>query len=142
MKKVVLGVISLAAVTFAAGFSQMCNVGGMDLHLSSEKNLTLGSNKFHINMMEGSKGMHDIKDMRIKFFMPEMPGMPYMESKDVCQKNKDKYECDVNFTMNGTWQYMMYVTDKEGKKHKYRNSVNVGGSNMMDMGNEGHMMNH
>jgi hypothetical protein len=139
MKKILLGVALLASVSFAGnGFMQMVDVGDMKLHLSSQKQLTNGQNKLSISAM--GTDINDIKDARIKFFMPEMPGMPYMESKDVCEKTADAFECNVNFSMNGTWQYIMYITDKDGVKNKHRGSVNIGGS--MGMHSDMNHMHH
>lgn len=62
---------------------------------------------------------------KIKFFMPKMPGMPYMEFEDKAKLVGDKYKLDVNFSMGGTWQYQLKVKTSDGKIHKIRGSVNL-----------------
>jgi phenolic acid decarboxylase len=63
--------------------------------------------------------------------MPEMPGMPYMESKEICKKIDNLFECNVNFAMNGTWQYQLFIKDDNNKDYVYKGSVNLGQSSSM-----------
>lgn len=133
MKKIIFSLISMVAILSASdNFMQMGMVDNLHVMVSSKKVLSEGDNKIKVEVLEGSYSgkVAQTKDVRIKFFMPEMPGMPYMESKDICKNRGDFHECTINFSMSGTWQYLLFVTDKAGKKHTYKNSVNLGGSNV------------
>ena len=133
MKKVFLGSVLLSTLAFAGGFMDMGMSKDMHVMLSSDKVLTEGQNRVVVELNRGSKDGATVnaKDVRIKFFMPEMPGMPYMESKDICKKSGDKFECSVNFSMGGTWQYHLFIEDEKNKKYKYKSSVNLGQSSSM-----------
>lgn len=97
---------------------------GYDFTMMSEKPLVRGSNKITVILEKDGKFVEDAK-VRVKFFMPEMPGMPYMESKSKGMKMGDKYHMDINLGMSGTWQYHLEVKTSDGKVHKTRGSVNL-----------------
>lgn len=128
MKKVLLSAVLLSSLSFAGGFMDMGMSGDMHVMLSSDKVLSEGQNKIKIELNKGDHGgkVVNAKDVRVKFFMPEMPGMPYMESKDICKKSGESFECNVNFGMNGTWQYQVFIKDEQNKDYKYKGSVNLG----------------
>lgn len=133
MKKFVTATVLLSGLAFAQGFMDMGMSGDMHVMLSSDKVLSEGQNKIKVEL---NRGMHggaavDAKDVRVKFFMPEMPGMPYMESKDICKKEQGAFECNVNFGMNGTWQYQLFIKDENGKDYKYKGSINLGQASSM-----------
>ncbi|MCK9473804.1 FixH family protein [Sulfurimonas sp.] len=128
MKKFIASTLLCASLSFAGGFMDMGMSGDLHVMLSSEKVLSQGQNKIKVEL---NKGSHDgasivAKDVRVKFFMPEMPGMPFMESKNICKKVQNYFECDVNFAMDGTWQYQVFIKDEQGKDYKYKGSVNLG----------------
>ncbi|MDD2651441.1 MAG: FixH family protein [Sulfurimonas sp.] len=133
MKKVLLSAVVLSSLSFAAGFMDMGMSGDMHIMLSSDKVLSEGQNKIKIELNKGGHGGADVKakDVRVKFFMPEMPGMPYMESKDICKKTDTYFECNVNFGMSGTWQYQVFIKDENNKDYKYKGSVNLGQASSM-----------
>lgn len=133
MKKIFSSIAVLATLSFAGGFMDMGMSGDLHVMLSSEKVLSEGQNKIKVEL---NRGMHggvavDARDVRVKFFMPEMPGMPYMETKDICKKTENNFECNVNFGMNGTWQYQLFIKDENGKDYKYKGSVNLGQASSM-----------
>lgn len=130
MKKVLLSAVFLSSLSFAGGFMDMGMSGDMHVMLSSDKVLSEGQNKIKIELNRGEHGgkVVDAKDVRVKFFMPEMPGMPYMESKDICKKTGKYFECNANFAMGGTWQYQVFIKDENGKDYKHKGSVNLGQS--------------
>lgn len=129
MKKFILAAM-LSSLAFGQGFMQEGMSGNMHMMLSSERVLSEGENKINIGLKRADKTVN-AKDVRIKFFMPEMPGMPYMESKDICKKAQDGFECKVNFSMGGTWQYQLFIKDEAGKEHKHKGSVNLGQASSM-----------
>jgi hypothetical protein len=128
MKKIFFSMAALATLSFAQGFMDMGQSGDLHVMLSSDRVLSEGQNKIKIELNRGGHGgkVVDAKDVRVKFFMPEMPGMPYMESKDICKKTENDFECNVNFPMGGTWQYQLFIKDEQGKDYKHKGSVNLG----------------
>lgn len=130
MIKILLGSVLVSSFALAAGFMDMKDIDGLHAMLSSQRVLSAGENKIKVELNRGGHGgaVVDAKDVRIKFFMPEMPGMPYMESKGICKKTDDSFECNVNFSMSGTWQYQLFVKDENNKNYKYKGSVNLGQS--------------
>ncbi len=97
---------------------------GYHVSLSSKKPLVPGNNHMSIQLMKEGKIVTNAK-VKIKFFMPEMPGMPYMEYKAKGKQNGNKYNCDVNIGMSGTWQYQLKFKTSDGVIHKTRGSVNL-----------------
>lgn len=133
MKKILISTVLLSSLSFAGGFMDMGTSGDLHVMLSSDKVLSEGQNKIKIELNKGDHGgkIVNAKDIRVKFFMPEMPGMPYMESKDICKKIDKYFECNVNFGMNGTWQYQVFIKDENNKDYKYKGSVNLGQASSM-----------
>lgn len=97
---------------------------GYDITIMSEKPMVSGSNKIAVMLEKAGKFVEGAK-VKVKFFMPEMPGMPHMESKAKGIKVGDKYYMDVNLGMRGTWQYQLLFKTSDGKVHKTRGSVNL-----------------
>ena len=97
---------------------------GYDVLLTSQKPLVVGNNAITVTLSKANKPVDDVK-VKIKFFMPEMPGMPYMEYKTKLKKEKAQYKGMVNFSMGGTWQYQLKFKDNAGKVHTIRGSVNL-----------------
>lgn len=130
MKKILISVALLSTLCFAGNFMEMGKVGDLHVMLSSDKVLSMGENRIKVELNKGEHGGEVViaKDVRIKFFMPEMPGMPYMELKDICKKTGDNFECSVNFAMNGTWQYQLFIKDDKNKDYKYKGSATLGQS--------------
>ena len=63
--------------------------------------------------------------MKIKIFMPEMPGMPYMEYKAKAKLINGEYKMMINFSMSGTWQYHLKFKTSDKKVHTVRGSFNI-----------------
>ncbi len=97
---------------------------GYTLILSSDKPLTTGDNKIAVTVTRDGKPVTDIK-MKIKLFMPEMPGMPYMEYKTKLRPENGRYTGMINLSMSGTWQYHLKFKDAEGTIHTLRGSLNL-----------------
>ncbi len=93
--------------------------------ISSDKTLIVGNNTLVFDVKKDSKPSTGDK-ITLKAFMPAMPGMPYMESKEAARElGNGKYEGVINFSMGGTWQIHIYVTPSHGKKYRVKTSVNL-----------------
>ncbi|MBU0631553.1 FixH family protein [bacterium] len=116
--------LALGAVLLqAAAFEKVAKGGGTEVTISSDKPLTTGNNKL-LFLIKDAK----YKDaaVSLKVFMPEMPGMPQMETETDAKALMDgKYESEINFSMSGTWQVWIYIAPKEGKKVRVRTSLNI-----------------
>ncbi|MCH9814604.1 MAG: FixH family protein [Epsilonproteobacteria bacterium] len=110
--------------TFSKLLSDTHTTDGYTINLTSEKPLTVGNNDIKIALDASGKTITDAK-VKIKFFMPEMPGMPYMEYKEKLKLDTDAYKGVVNFSMGGTWQYHLKFKTADEKVHKVRGSVNL-----------------
>ena len=97
---------------------------GYDVKLSSEKSLVVGNNELFIEVSKDGEVTENTK-VKIKFYMPEMPGMPYMEYEDKAKFVDGKFKTNINFSMGGTWQYQLKFKTQDGKVHKVRGSVNL-----------------
>ena len=97
---------------------------GFMITLSSEKPLVVGDNTIFVTLQKSEKKVSDAK-VKIKFFMPEMPGMPYMEYKEKLKRKGDHFTGSVNLGMGGTWQYQLKFKDAQEVVHKVRGSVNL-----------------
>lgn len=118
------------AMLLAVGFlnaepvSQTGEKNGYEIKLTSEKSLVVGDNTMFVKLSKDGDTVTNAK-VKAKFFMPEMPGMPYMEYKDKAKLVGDKYKMMINFSMGGTWQYQLKFKTKDGKIHTVRGSVNL-----------------
>ncbi len=97
---------------------------GFVIVLESKKPLVVGNNEIFVTLLKDAKKITDAK-VKIKFFMPEMPGMPYMEYKEKLKLSGDSYKGNVNFSMGGTWQYQLKFKDSSQKVRTLRGSVNL-----------------
>lgn len=93
---------------------------GSDYVLNYEK-LSVGLNTIKLT---GTK-VNKETEAKVKVFMPEMPGMPYMEYEEKAQFVNGEYKVLINFSMGGTWQYQLKFKTDDGKVHKVRGSVNL-----------------
>lgn len=126
MKRIIIFLTMLSTLTFAMGYMNKGAVKGIDVVVSSHKTLSEGNNDVSVKLMKDGKAITNAM-VKVKFFMPEMPGMPYMETKSVASLVGDQYKSSVNFSMGGTWQYhILFKID--GKKHRFKGSVNLGQS--------------
>ncbi len=126
MKKIIGLVLLSASLMLASGFYEKGITKGVTVEVSSAKTLVEGANDITIKLNKDGQAITNAK-VRAKFFMPEMPGMPYMEFIDDGKLNGDKYDTMINFSMGGTWQYHIMFKIK-GKKYRHRGSVNLGQS--------------
>ena len=106
-----------------AAFEQIATSKATLVKISSEKPLSVGN-----NMMQFEVGHPNFKDsqMSVKVFMPAMPGMPYMESESEAKAlGNGMFETNINFSMGGTWQMHIFLTQKDGKKVRVKSSENI-----------------
>lgn len=126
--KLLLKVISILALTIGLLNAEPIELNGSkngyDVKLTSEKTLVVGNNNLFAVVSKNGDILTNVK-VKIKFFMPEMPGMPYMEYKDKAKLVEGKYQMHVNFSMGGTWQFHLMFKTADGKVHKIRSSVNL-----------------
>lgn len=126
MKKL-FGLLFLSVALFAnGGFYDKGSTKDVDVEITSHKTLVEGNNDIVINLSKDGKAITNAK-VKAKFFMPEMPGMPYMEYIGMGKLDGESYKTMINFSMGGTWQYHVMFKIK-GKKYRYRGSVNLGQS--------------
>ncbi len=104
--------------------SDMHKDDGYVVKVISSKSLIVGSNEIKVVLQKDGKIINDAK-VKVKFFMPEMPGMPYMEYKEKLKLDGNSYKGNVNLSMSGTWQYHLKFKTADGEKHKVRGSVNL-----------------
>jgi hypothetical protein len=124
MRKFLASILVFATFAFAGGFYDKGTTKGYEVEIKSDKTLVEGDNDIEIKITKDGKAVTDAK-VRAKFFMPEMPGMPYMDFIGDGKLSGDKYKTMINFSMGGTWQY--HIQFKHGgKKYRYRGSVNLG----------------
>lgn len=102
---------------------KMHRVSGYDVGVSAEKPLFVGNNIIKVALFKEGKKV-DAK-VKVKFFMPEMPGMPYMESKDKGETKDGSFDAKINFSMGGTWQYQLKFKTADDVVHKVNGSVNL-----------------
>ena len=97
---------------------------GYDIKLSSQKSLIVGTNELTIEISKDGVLLTDPK-VKLKIFMPEMPGMPYMEYEDNAILEKGVYKVNINFAMAGTWQYHLKFKTKDNAVHTVKGSINL-----------------
>lgn len=114
----------LSASFMFAQVDQEGEKNGYIVALTSEKSLVVGDNIFYVSLSKDGQAVRNAK-VKAKFFMPEMPGMPYMDYKDKAKLVNGKYKMMINFSMGGTWQYHLKFKTKDGKVHTVRGSVNL-----------------
>lgn len=123
-----LKLISILALTFGILNAQPIDLkgskNGYEAKLQSEKSLVVGDNIFFVTLTKDGETVNNAK-VKAKFFMPEMPGMPYMEYVGKAKLLDGKYKMLINFSMNGTWQFHLMFKTADGKVHKIRSSVNL-----------------
>jgi len=102
---------------------QTKEVDGYKLIITSKKALSTGNNEMSVAIYKDEKEV-DAK-VKLKFFMPEMPGMPYMEYKAKGKTDKGVFNTNINFSMGGTWQYQLKFKTADDEIHKVKGSVNL-----------------
>lgn len=100
------------------------NKDGFKIELKTEKSLFVGSNEMLVKITKDNKEVSDV-NVKMKVFMPEMPGMPSMEEESKGNLVNGVYKLNVNFSMNGTWQYQLKFKTKDEIVHTIKGSLNI-----------------
>ena len=106
----------------ANSLKEKFEVDGYVVELSSKRDLSTGSNEFFAKITKDGVAVKDAQ-VKAKFFMPEMPGMAYMEHEGVGALKDDSYSVVINFCMDGTWQYNLRFKTADEKVHSIKSSV-------------------
>ena len=122
--KIVLGLFLTFTFLNAELLEQNGEKDGFNVKLTSSKALVVGSNELLITLSKDSKVIETAK-VKAKFFMPEMPGMPYMESEDNATLVNGVDKMNINLPMSGTWQYQLKFKTDDGVFHTIKGSVNL-----------------
>ena len=122
--KIVLGFFLTFTFLNAELLEQNGQKEGYDVILKSSKALVVGSNELLVELAKDSKVIENAK-VKAKFFMPEMPGMPYMESESEATLVNGVYKLNINLPMGGTWQYQLKFKTEDGVVHTIKGSVNL-----------------
>ena len=122
--KIVLGIFLTFTFLNAELLEQNGEKDGFNVKLTSTKALVAGSNEFLVELSKDSKVVETAK-VKVKFFMPEMPGMPYMESEENAVLVNQEYKVNINLSMGGTWQYHLKFKTEDGVVHTIKGSVNL-----------------
>ena len=122
--KIVLGLFLTFTFLNAELLEQNGEKDGFNVKLTSSKALVVGSNELLITLSKDSKVIETAK-VKAKFFMPEMPGMPNMESEDNATLVNGVYKMNINLPMSGTWQYQLKFKTEDGVVHTIKGSVNL-----------------
>jgi len=126
MKKIILALIVMFSSTFlnADQIEQTGMKDGYEIKLYTKSTPITGNNDFFVTISKDGKVVENVK-VKIKVFMPEMPGMPYMEYKTKAKLVESEYQMMINFSMGGTWQYHLKFKTNDNEIHTVRGSVNI-----------------
>lgn len=120
--KLFIALFLSANILNADAINEKLEANGYELELISKRDLSAGSNEFFAKITKDGKVVEDAK-LKAKFFMPEMPGMPYMEHEGTGEFQNGAYRFIINFCMNGTWQYNIRFKTSDEKVHSAKSSV-------------------
>ena len=125
MKKMILTIVLLLSTLVSADVIEQNGLkNGYEVNLSTKMTPITGNNDFFVTLKQDGKPITDAK-VKIKVFMPEMPGMPYMEYKAKAKLIGSEYKMMINFSMGGTCQYQLKFKTSDNKIHTLRGSVNI-----------------
>ena len=126
MKKIILALIVMFSTVFLSAdmISQNGLKDGYEVKLYTKNTPISGNNDFYVTIKKDKMTVEDVK-VKIKVFMPAMPGMPYMEYKTKAKLVNGEYKMMINFSMSGTWQYQLKFKTSDDLIHTVRGSVNI-----------------
>jgi hypothetical protein len=126
MKKIIFVMMSLFVTSFlnADVVNQNGEKDGYSVSFYSKTTPISGNNEFFVKILKSGSKIENAK-VKIKVFMPEMPGMPYMDYKAKAKLINGEYKMMINFSMGGTWQYHLKFKTNDKKVHTIRGSVNI-----------------
>jgi len=124
LAKLLLTLLLGTTLLNAAAFDKDAKFRTTKIHFSSDKPIGTGSNTFILDIKQNSKAPTGAS-VKVKAFMPAMPGMPAMKSEATAQNlGNGKYKVTLNIAMGGTWQIHVFITPKTGKKSRVKTSIN------------------
>ncbi len=113
----------LASAAYADAFVKKGKAGSIQVTMSSDKPMTTGDNYYTITLQKDGKPVTGAV-VKAKVFMPEMPGMPYMESTNTAiEEGNGVYKTDLALSMTGTWQIRLFIDTPDGKKQQFKSSL-------------------
>lgn len=125
MKKLgVLILVSSLAFASLGAWEMKLKAKEVEVALKSDQKLVKGDNNFALVPTLKGKALKGAL-VKLKFSMPEMPGMPAMHEQARVQEKDGTYKASVNLPMSGTWQVKVEVKTKEGKIYKGKSSVDI-----------------
>ncbi|GMB96391.1 FixH family protein [Helicobacter sp. NHP22-001] len=124
MKKFALIFLAGAMAFNLNAYELKFKASGTDVSLKSVNKFVNGDNKFSIAPTLYGKAIKGAQ-VKVKFFMPEMPGMPAMHESAKLTEKDGVYSGSVNLPMNGTWQIKVEIKTKDGHVYKGKSSVDI-----------------
>lgn len=120
---IVISMFLFFSILDAAAFQKDVKSRDTKVHITSQKELNVGSNTLILDIKKNTQVVAGAK-VSLKIFMPAMPGMPAMKSiTDAQELGNGKYEAKINLSMGGTWQVHIYITPIVGKKIRVKTSI-------------------
>ncbi|WP_104625007.1 FixH family protein [Helicobacter felis] len=96
----------------------------VDTLLKSDQKPVSGNNHFTLSPTLKGKPLKGAQ-VKVKFSMPEMPGMPAMHENAQVKEKDGVYDVKVNLPMGGTWQIKVDIKTKEGKTYRGKGSIDL-----------------
>ena len=124
MKRIILVFLLFIGALVAAPLNTSGKASDITVKIQSDKDLMVGQNNLTITLTKEGKPLTP-KSVEIKAFMAEMPGMPEMSDKMNLKGKSGIYKGSLNFSMSGTWQVSVTIVDTDGKRKRYKTSVNL-----------------
>ncbi|CRF48179.1 hypothetical protein HHE02_14980 [Helicobacter heilmannii] len=124
MKKFALIFLAGAMAFNLNAYELKFKASGTDVSLKSANKFINGNNQFSIAPTMHGKAIKGAQ-VKVKFFMPEMPGMPAMHESAKLTEKDGVYSGSVNLPMNGTWQIKVEIKTKDGHVYKGKSSVDI-----------------
>jgi len=121
--QVFISLILSTSLLQAAAFEKKVVSKTTAVFISAQRPLSKGSNVLVFAISKDEKVLEG-SQVRVKAFMPAMPGMPAMEyESDARYLGEGRYEAVINLAMGGTWQLHIFITPAEGKKLRVKTSL-------------------
>lgn len=114
---IILAVSILPGFFWSKGYESQKSAGGNTVTLRSEKYpLIKGDNTISIEVADKSKKPVADAKVKIRYFMPPMPGMAPMDFPVEPAKKGDAYGFTANIPMEGVWKVEVTVIDAAGSE--------------------------
>lgn len=114
---------NMAQTSGMAYHNEMMTRDDFKVVVSTQKPFVNGNNEVDVMISNNNEALKNA-DVKVKFFMPEMPGMPYMEYEDKGKLQNGVFKANINLSMHGTWQYQIRFRTDDKKVRMVKGSVN------------------